>query len=552
MLLISVVSYQSLSEAREAADTVRRTQEVLAKLGSVLSHLLTAESEGRAFIITSANHHLKAYEAALPMIEGECAALRDLTAADINQRRRFDTLQSLVDQRLTSLKTSIETVQDRPISPRTRARLMRTETLLRERIAKHIADMEREEQRSLIHRSQLAETSALRATVIILGSNVVAALCLTLAGIAIWRRQTALQRTEVALRQEKEFAESLVETAPAIVVVLDREGRILRINAYLEELAGYHFDEVRGRDWFTVYVPERYRSRAADLYRRALTDEPRQAFLTRILTRDHRERTIQWFAKSLKDERGMVQSMLGIGHDATELKQVQRRALQAERLAAIGQMVTGLAHESRNALQRSQACLKMLAWEVPDRPKALELADRVQNALDDLLHLYEEVRQYAAPLKLALDWCDLEEIVQRSWQQTETVRHGRRADLEVARNSVDLHCQIDRASMGQVLHNILENALAASPEPVRIRVDWSDVELNGRPGLQIAVRDNGPGLTPEQRERIFEPFFTTKTHGTGLGMAIARRIVEAHQGRIAVSPMPQGAEIVVTLPREQS
>ncbi len=76
-----------------------------------------------------------------------------------------------------------------------------------------------------------------------------------------------------------------------------------------------------------------------------------------------------------------------------------------------------------------------------------------------------------------------------------------------------------------------------------------EADLGGRPALRVAVRDNGPGLTEEQRRRIFEPFYTTKAHGTGLGMAIARRIIEAHGGTIAVGGAGPGAEFVITLPR---
>ena len=98
--------------------------------------------------------------------------------------------------------------------------------------------------------------------------------------------------------------------------------------------------------------------------------------------------------------------------------------------------------------------------------------------------------------------------------------------------------------------NILENALAACRDPVRVTICCQDAELEGRPALRVSVRDNGPGLTSEQRQRIFEPFFTTKTKGTGLGMAIAKRILEAHGGQLAVGPSgPPGAEILITLPR---
>src|SRR5262249_36233512 len=116
---------------------------------------------------------------------------------------------------------------------------------------------------------------------------------------------------------------------------------------------------------------------------------------------------------------------------------------------------------------------------------------------------------------------------------------------------LDLCCPVDPFRLEQVFRNILENSLAACPNPVRIDVRCTDVLLHGRRAVQVAVRDNGPGLTPEQRQRIFEPFYTTKTKGTGLGMAIAKRIVDAHGGRIEVGPgSDRGAEILITSPRE--
>src|SRR5262249_57163421 len=101
---------------------------------------------------------------------------------------------------------------------------------------------------------------------------------------------------------------------------------------------------------------------------------------------------------------------------------------------------------------------------------------------------------------------------------------------------VDLRCPVDQFRLEQVFRNILENALAACADPVVITVAAREDRLQGRPGLRVSVRDNGPGLTAEQRQRIFEPFFTTKTKGTGLGMAIAKREVEAHGGQVPVGP----------------
>jgi signal transduction histidine kinase len=116
-------------------------------------------------------------------------------------------------------------------------------------------------------------------------------------------------------------------------------------------------------------------------------------------------------------------------------------------------------------------------------------------------------------------------------------------------NGIDLDVEVDRFRMVQVFRNLLENSLAAGGDPVVIRIGCRDLHLNGKPAVEISVRDNGPGLTSDARQNVFEPFFTTKTKGTGLGMAIARRIIDAHGGRIALGESSEGAEFTISLPR---
>ena len=256
-------------------------------------------------------------------------------------------------------------------------------------------------------------------------------------------------------------------------------------------------------------------------------------------------------AAPLLDEQGRSRGAVGAFLDITERKNAQERLLQSERLAAIGQMVTGLAHESGNALARSRACLEMLALEVEDRPEAVDLVSRTLLAQDHLQQLYEEVRGYASPLRLEREKLNLQATWRQVWATLELLRRGRHVSLGEETDGINLDCTFDLFRIQQVFRNILENALAACSDPVEITISCSEATLSGQPALRIAVRDNGPGLSLEQRQRIFDPFFTTKTKGTGLGMAIAKRIVEAHGGQIAVGAgLGPSAEILIILPRE--
>jgi signal transduction histidine kinase len=233
-----------------------------------------------------------------------------------------------------------------------------------------------------------------------------------------------------------------------------------------------------------------------------------------------------------------------------ELVQLRRESAQWKRLAAIGEAMTGLAHESRNALQRSQACLELLSHRVEDQPEVLELIQRLQQAQEDLHRLYEEVREYAAPVLLQPERHDLGSLFLEAWDSVVVMHPDRRMQLCETNAGVELACRVDAFAIQQVFRNVLENALDACPDPVQVDVRYSLGQLPGKPAIRAQIRDHGPGLTADQQSRIFDSFYTTKARGTGLGLPIARRLVEAHGGHVtAESPEGPGTEIVVVLPQ---
>lgn len=358
------------------------------------------------------------------------------------------------------------------------------------------------------------------------------------------RQRLALdkERSEIAFR-------SLVEAAPCLVVILRPDQRAAYFSHYAEELTGFQRREVLERESFLEFVPEECRSKMADSIRRSLSGEPCRGLEIPIVCKDRSRRWILWNAQRLPDYEGGP-AVLAVGQDFTGLKEAQDQALQAERLAAIGQMVAFLAHESGNALARSKACLEMLSWDLDGQPEAQQLVAQIQNAQDHLQQLYEDVRSYAAPLKLQREPWDVSSVWRLAWDNVSVLRQGKQVELHEHTGGLDLECWIDQFRLGQVFRNIFENSLAACAEPVHIDITCTESQTAGRPMLCVAVRDNGPGLTPEQRAKIFEPFFTTKTKGTGLGMAIAKRVIDAHQGQMSVGSSDRGAEILFTLPRE--
>lgn len=135
--------------------------------------------------------------------------------------------------------------------------------------------------------------------------------------------EQALRESEKALRREKEFAESLVDTAQAIVLVLDTQGRILRFNPYLEELSGFRLEEVQGKDWFSTFLPEGYHDSMQSLFEQAIDDVQTRGNTNPIVTKDGKERQIEWYDKTLLDADGNTIGLLAIGHDITQQKRAE-------------------------------------------------------------------------------------------------------------------------------------------------------------------------------------------------------------------------------------
>ncbi|MBC7966058.1 MAG: PAS domain S-box protein, partial [Fuerstia sp.] len=344
---------------------------------------------------------------------------------------------------------------------------------------------------------------------------------------------------------------AVLNTAVDSIITIDHQCLICSVNPATERMFGYGIQELLGSN-INVLMPEPDRSQHDSYVARYIESrKPSIIGIGRRIT-GRRKDGVEFPAHLAVSEfavRGK-QYFTGIIRDLSELERVQKQLLQVERLAAIGQMVTGLAHESRNALQRAQACLDILSLDLKDNQEQLDLARRATMALQDLYRLYEEVRGYAAPIHLEFRECDLTTICYKEWENLAAARKGRQIELVDAPDSQHLNCEVDVHRVEQVLRNVLENAIHACGNEGTITVSCKEAMCGTDPAAMITIDDDGSGMTQEIANQIFEPFFTTKQKGTGLGMAIVHRIMTAHGGSVMARPLEHGgSQIVLLFPR---
>jgi two-component system, NtrC family, sensor histidine kinase HydH len=250
------------------------------------------------------------------------------------------------------------------------------------------------------------------------------------------------------------------------------------------------------------------------------------------------------------DYRLQVRRYQGVSETLTEanrsLKQAQAEARRAERLAALGQLSAGLAHEIRNPLGVIKGSAELLNQKLAvSDPLSHELAGYIYTEVNRMSALVGRFLDFARPSQLELHAQDLPEVMERSLKAV--AQQGATARVNVHRDfAPDLPAVlIDRELSEQAFTNLLLNACEAMGEQggeLHIRMDSSTSADGARHEAVVEIEDSGPGVPPDIKEQVFNPFFTTKKTGVGLGLAIVSKIVDAHGGTLTLtSPPGKGA-----------
>jgi signal transduction histidine kinase len=317
-----------------------------------------------------------------------------------------------------------------------------------------------------------------------------------------------------------------IESVPALVLAMDEAGRLTTWNSELERVTGTGRAEMLGTDGRRFLGPD---GRPTDLPLKA-----------------GGKRKVRWRQAEVKgpDERSTTYA---VGIDVTDEDEILRRLLRSERLAAVGTLAAGLAHEVRNPLNSASLQLTLLERRLDrgDEPAAvLPIAEIIKSEIDRLDRLVREFLAFAQPRPLEPRPVDIAELFSAVASliapEAETVHVS--IGIDVTTGTPAARGEAER--LRQVLLNLTRNAIEAmSDKGGRLRLS---ARRAGAAEVEIAVEDDGPGFGEDLP--VFDAFFTTKSHGTGLGLAIVHRIVADHGGTIRVESHPGRTCFTLSLP----
>jgi two-component system, sporulation sensor kinase E len=331
-----------------------------------------------------------------------------------------------------------------------------------------------------------------------------------------------------AFREKNSYLENILHNSADAIIVVDSRGRIQTWNDGARVIFGYRAEEVIGKD-YGVLLPEEDRARGENGWIQEQVE--RIGFLkdheaVRV-TREGRRLTVSMTITLLRDTQGRSIGRSCIIRDVSHLKRLQQELVATQSLAAVGELAATVAHEIKNPLAGISGAIQILADGTPaEDPRrgvmkdVLDQIERLDRTVRDLLH-------FARPAVPAREDVDLGDSLQRAWAllSAQPAAATIRFTLE---GGAGVRIQADPHLMHQVWLNLFQNAIEAMPKGGDLWVRVRDMSP-----ARVEVTDSGHGaLDVETAERIFKPFFTTKTRGTGLGLPITRKIVQAHGGRV--------------------
>ena len=369
------------------------------------------------------------------------------------------------------------------------------------------------------------------------------------------RKEEELKKRIIDYRQLERLYKHIVQNVVSGLVTVDEGGRITSFNRMAEEITGRKFEEVYQEEIDSLFP-------GLFAWSRSVGGNPGEGWNrlrlprweTRFPRKDGTSLILGFSISPLKDSSDREMGNILIFQDLTRLREMEEHLKRADRLAAVGKMAAGIAHEIRNPLASISGSIEILKDDPGSSPQNQQLMGIVLREVNQLNSLIADFLLFARPISPGKEKIHLNRLIEEILQMfTHGPDFNQRIRLETQFQD-ELHIQGDPHQIRQVFWNLFINAAQAMPEGGTLRVElrknsFPPAISGGRVHGEISVIDSGTGIGAEDLEKIFDPFFTTKERGTGLGLSIVHSIVEGYGGKVTVqSRKGKGSVFSVYLP----
>ncbi len=364
------------------------------------------------------------------------------------------------------------------------------------------------------------------------------------------RAMAEVLRKQADLLRDQEIHSGILDSATDAIVTINEDHIIIGYNRGAENIFGYTREEALGQD-LKIIIPAPYKEQHRNFVRRFIATRSPHVIGKHVqltaLRRDGSEFPMS-ISFSMAEVRGDLY-FTGIVRDITEYKRMEDRLVQAERLAAVGNTVSHIAHEIKNPLAIiggfAQQLQKIPGLDDKSQHKLGIIMEEVKRLEDMIAQMRDFVKRPSAQREPG----NIEELLDEMVDLFEDTFKAQDVTLKREKAPENPTVSFDRQQIHQVLINLFKNALEAMPHGGELTLA---TRVKG-PNLEVSISDTGQGMTPEVKASIFQPYFTTKEKGTGLGLAICQNILEEHGGCIIADSTPgAGSTFTLQIPLQEA
>jgi len=339
------------------------------------------------------------------------------------------------------------------------------------------------------------------------------------------------------------FFKRLLDNASDLIWAIDMEGCFIYINDNIKAW-GYKKEELIGKPLLKILNTKHIGKRQSNPIKLGIE----RTFEMEILDKLGNVHNVVVSSSPLPDDDGNIIGVMGIIRDVTEMQRLEEKLKVEERLASLGRLSVGIAHEIRNPLSSVKMNLAILKKRLAPSGDDLEHFTIAQNEVVSLERVMNELLDYARPSPLTFNYEDPHEVIEEALAIAKTASISN--NITIVKNFADAvpPVQLDRGKVHQALLNIFLNAIQASHNGGTIEIETKIVNEPVKT-FRIVTTDHGEGIRPEELKYVFDPFYTTKQTGTGLGLSIVRNIVKNHNGDISIeSEQGKGTNVYIEFP----